>query len=146
MSALFALAVGQQLLVDRDEYVKRVKEELPALVSPSPSPGAPSLEEEAGKAWDTRGVALPLAGISVILSMLMFAGCLRALRGSAWGASAWKTAALAWLAVQVVIVFFAAIKRPESLNDSVEAMLLGSIYPLTSLWYLRRPHIAALFR
>ena len=55
MSALFALAVAAPLLVDRDEYVKRVKEELPALVSPSPSPARARFarKRKPARLWDT---------------------------------------------------------------------------------------------
>jgi hypothetical protein len=49
-----------------------------------------------------RGAILPLATMNLILSVLLFAGCRRAMRGDPWGASAWSFAALASILYQVL--------------------------------------------
>jgi hypothetical protein len=147
-SALFAVSVASELLNDRETLIEKVQKEAQPSPSPSPSPapGTPTQAEVAGMIWDARGVLLPLAAIFLILSTLMCAGCLRALRGSAWGASAWKTSCAASLGVQALLALLLEIKMGEGLPGLMVGLMLGSIYPLTTLWYLRRPQIAALFR
>jgi hypothetical protein len=147
-SALFAMSIGRELLADRDELIQKVRQQSGPSPSPSPSPsptpGVPTPEEAAGAMWDARGVVLPLGAIWLILSLLLFSGCLRALRGSAWGASAWKTACAAWLGFQV-IVFALVVIRLHEVPPPV-LLVLGAIYPVGCLAYLRRPPIAGLFR
>jgi hypothetical protein len=145
-SALFAMSVASELLGDRETLIEKVQKEAQPSPSPSPVPGTPTQAEVAGMIWDARGVLLPLAAVFLILSTLMCAGCLRALRGSAWGASAWKTACAASLGVQALLALLLEIKLGEGLPGLLVGLMLGSIYPLTTLWYLRRPQIAALFR
>src|SRR5262245_29386043 len=58
----------------------------PMVAYPRVAPRPESPEQIAGMLYDKRGVWLPLAAISLILNLLLLLGCLRALRGSAWGA------------------------------------------------------------
>ena len=44
----------------------------------------------------------PIAGVGLILSCLMFAGAMRAMRGDRWGLSAWTFAAAASIPYQLV--------------------------------------------
>jgi hypothetical protein len=160
-SALFSISVARELLGDREELVQKVRQQMaeqsgaspsPAAspspeASPSPAanpPGGISPDEAVGMVWDVRGVVLPLLGIWLILSFLLFSGCLRALRGSAWGASAWKMACAAWLGFQAILFVLLLIRLHEAMPPMV--LLVGSLYPVGVLAYLRRPHIAALFR
>ena len=57
---------------------------------------------EADARYGRRNAALPLAGIGLILSGLMFAGAMRAMRGDRWGLSAWSFAAAASIPYQLV--------------------------------------------
>lgn len=67
---------------------------------------APELERydarEAEARYRRRNAALPLAVVGLILSALMFAGAMRAMRGDAWGRSAWSFAAAASIPYQLV--------------------------------------------
>ena len=57
---------------------------------------------EAEARYGRRNAALPLAGVGLILSSLMFVGAMRAMRGDGWGLSAWSFAALASIPYQLV--------------------------------------------
>ena len=57
---------------------------------------------EADARYGRRNAALPIAGLGLVLSCLMFAGAMRAMRGDAWGVSAWRFACLACIPYQLV--------------------------------------------
>jgi len=67
---------------------------------------APELERydarEADATYSRRNAALPLAAVGLILSCLIFGGAMRAMRGDAWGLSAWSFAAAASIPYQLV--------------------------------------------
>jgi hypothetical protein len=86
-----------------------------------------------------------MAAMDFILSMLLLAGCLRALRGTAWGWSAWKFACLLFLPYQALNLLH-AIKLNELQPAYLAAWGVACLYYVISFWYLRRPQIAALFR
>jgi hypothetical protein len=71
-----------------------------------PFVGAAELEKydahEADARYGRRNAALPLAIVGLILSGLMFAGAMRAMRGDDWGRSAWSFAAAASVPYQLV--------------------------------------------
>lgn len=64
---------------------------------------------EADARYGRRAAALPLAGIGLILSALMFAGALRAMRGDRWGLSAWSFACLASVPYQLLNLALTAV-------------------------------------
>ena len=57
---------------------------------------------EADARYGRRNAALPIAGLGIVLSCLMFAGAMRAMRGDGWGLSAWRFAAAASIPYQLV--------------------------------------------
>lgn len=57
---------------------------------------------EADARYGRRNAALPLAGIGLILSCLMFAGAMRAMRGDRWGLSAWSFSCAASIPYQLL--------------------------------------------
>ena len=64
---------------------------------------------EADARYGRRNAALPLAGVGIILSGLMFAGAMRAMRGDRWGLSAWSFAAAACIPYQLVNLALTAV-------------------------------------
>lgn len=124
------------------------------------------------RAWSRRGVNLPLGIVNFILSFLLFAGALEALRGQAWGHSAWEWAArlsILYTLVAMVLhlveagdmaVFLEARAHlvPEMSKESLAQAGVG-FYRLAAVLvsaalvafyagtarYLRRPAIRALF-
>jgi hypothetical protein len=60
-----------------------------------------------------RNAALPLAAIGLILSFLLLAGSLRAMRGEAWGLSAWILAAMASIPYQLLSAVLAVMTANE---------------------------------
>lgn len=98
-----AVATGVALLAPRDTYVRAIaahNEPLKAMVP------AAELERyglrEADARYSRRNAALPLAGVGLILSCLLFAGCLRAMLGDGWGVAAWSLAAAASIPYQLL--------------------------------------------
>ena len=64
---------------------------------------------EADARYGRRKAALPLAGVGLILSCLMFAGAMRAMRGDRWGLSAWSFAAAASIPFQLLDLGLTAV-------------------------------------
>jgi len=169
---LDAMASGTSLLLPRDAYIKAHREEVEKRFGDS----GPVLREaivqmterQAEAVYSRRGVALPLAAIDLILSFLMMAGCLRALRRLGWGLSAWLLSVKLIIPYMVLSCAFsmmrardmAAIFRdaPPPLSGFAQMGLsLHTLWTLmrstfvilycgTCILYLRRPHIRALFR
>lgn len=140
---------------------------LPGLVPLSRDDVLRVVEKQADLVYGRRGVALPMAAMNFILSLLLFAGCARAMRGLPWGASAWSLAAVASLPYQLLDVAF-AIVQARDLSAALDglssgAVLFGStrgslqilfaavkggllaVYFVSCAVYLRRPSIRALF-
>lgn len=101
--AMRALGTAAMFAKPREVYVQLVtanNEGLKAFVA------APELEKydarEADARYGRRNAQLPLAIVGLILSCLMFAGAMRAMRGDNWGLAAWSFAALAGIPYQLV--------------------------------------------
>jgi hypothetical protein len=139
----------------------------PGMVMPSRDEVLRVVEKQADLVYSRRGVALPMAAMSFILSLLLFAGCARAMRGLAWGASAWSLAAVASLPYQILDAAFAVV-QVHDLSTALDGMTTGAVmfagargslqilfavvkgallaaYFVVCALYLRRPAIRALF-
>ena len=68
-----------------------------------------------------RNAALPLAAMGGILSCLLLAGCLRAMRGDSWGVSAWALAASASIPYQLLATALALVTLHDLQRIFVEA-------------------------
>ncbi|MDB4969384.1 MAG: hypothetical protein JWN44_5073 [Myxococcales bacterium] len=98
-----AIITGLSMLAPRDAYVHAIaarNEPLKSLIPPAELERWSVREAEAR--YDRRNAAIPLSGVGLILSCLLFAGCLRAMRGDAWGLSAWSLAASASIPYQLI--------------------------------------------
>lgn len=110
---LAALTTVSTYSQPRDIYLKAVTASHEMLV---PLVDAKALEKfdahEADARYGRRNASLPIAGLGMILSCLMFAGAMRAMRGDAWGLSAWRFAAGACIPYQLLSLgFTVAIAR-----------------------------------
>jgi hypothetical protein len=158
---MFALSKALPLMSTRDQYVTAYKEWFEKLPAAKEETTALA-EKEADVIYSRRGVALPLAGMNIILSTLLFLGCGRALRGSPWGWSAWRFAAMASVPYTVLASAFALVQAREMAaampNDPIVDMAmrlsvlktvlldgLAIAYYVLCVLYLRRPSIRALF-
>jgi hypothetical protein len=98
-----AVVNALSMTAPRDVYVRAIVE-----LNQSFKPMIPDAELETwGKRegetrYDRRNAALPLAIVGGILSALLLAGCLRAMRGDPWGLSAWALAASAGIPYQLI--------------------------------------------
>jgi hypothetical protein len=109
---------------------------------------------------------LPIAAVGLILSMLLFAGSLRAMRGDPWGLSAWQLAAAAGMPYQLLSTILAvatahdltrafADAPPSAMMlvaplglETLLAILSGGIailYLGTCVLYLRTPGVRSHF-
>jgi hypothetical protein len=162
-----AISNGLSLLMTRDEYVSATREGAEKLAPAAKDDVLHMVERQADAVYSRRNVALPLAAMNVILSGLLFLGCGRALRGQAWGISAWQLAAAASIPYTLLACAFALVQARElrtvfeetpgplgALSGSILAMqrlltLLKTTLELiyfAAVWlYLRRPAIRQLF-
>jgi hypothetical protein len=76
---------------------------------------------EADARYSRRNAALPLAGVGLILSCLMAAGAMRAMRGDRWGLSAWSFAAAASIPYQLVNLALTMVMARD-LSQAVAAL------------------------
>ncbi len=112
---VYSLNSATSLLEPRDQYVRVIADN----AEKSPIPIAPPAELRrmgeriAEVRYSRRGVVLPLAGMDFILSTLLLAGCLRAMRGQSWGLSAWSLAALASIPYQLLDGAFAIVQARD---------------------------------
>jgi len=169
---LYAMTAGAALLAPRDAYLQAHHEAAEKQLGGATPEAREELvrltEKQADVIWSRRGVALPLAAIDLILSFLMLAGCLRALRGQSWGLSAWLLAlklSIPYVILDSAFSFvrardMAAIYRDTTGPFGLMAQSMLSLQSLTTLvkstlellycgaaiLYLRRPQIRALFR
>jgi hypothetical protein len=101
--AMRALGTAAMFAKPREVYLQLVTANNEGL---KPFVSAPELEKydahEADARYARRNAALPLAGVGLILSCLMFAGAMRAMRGDGWGVSAWSFAAAASIPYQLL--------------------------------------------
>jgi hypothetical protein len=170
----YAMSDASMLLMPREKLVSAVREYHDKQLGQA-KPEIRELrlriaEKQADAHWSRRNVALPLAAVELILSVLLFAGCARALRGMAWGHSAWLLAAKITIPYLIVRCAFAFVQArdlaaiygsdpglgPEATMRLAELSLvtlssvfkagLQLIYCVGSILYLRRPEIAGLFR
>jgi hypothetical protein len=163
ISAMYSGSVGAWFLMDHDSFVSTYLEapgvaELNASpspgpsLSPSPSPTSSLLpnrapaEQAAETLYSQRGVVLPLAAMDVIISLLLLFGCLRALRGDAWGLSAWSIACLVTIPYELLNAVVLMHQSHELPLHLLLAWAINSLYCVTCLLYLRRPSIRALVR
>ena len=109
--ALRAVGSAAMFAKPREVYLAMVTANNEALLKPFVS--AAELEKydarEADARYGRRNAALPLAGIGLILSSLMFAGALRAMRGDRWGLSAWSFACVASVPYQLLNLALTAV-------------------------------------
>jgi hypothetical protein len=101
--AMRALGTAAMYAKPREVYLQLVTANNDGL---KPFVGAAELEKydarEADARYGRRNAALPLAIVGLILSGLMFAGAMRAMRGDDWGRSAWSFAATASIPYQLL--------------------------------------------
>jgi hypothetical protein len=167
--ATYAITTAPLLIGSRDGYVRAFRDRL-ALEAPPDTPAADvatTAEKEADARYARRNAELPLMAVELIVSCLLFAGCTRALRGDAWGASAWALAATVAIPYQLLstalmIVQARDLERvcvtlPQSLSLArlvwLQLQTLGGLtlaggkllYFAGVLFYLRRPSVKALF-
>jgi hypothetical protein len=112
---LYALSSASPFLFTRDQYVSAMRDEaekqLPLPAEVVDRNAMLALEErEAEVLYDRRGVALPLGAMNLILSLLLFAGAARAMRGHAWGVSAWTLAAAASVPYTLLAFAFTVVE------------------------------------
>jgi len=154
---LFTVSRAVPLLLSRDQFVSEVRhsaERLPLNVNDV-------AEKEADVVYSRRGVALPLAAMNLILSVLLFLGAGRAMRGSPWGLSAWHVAATANIPYTILATVFSLVQTrelravmPDVAADAVAGVLstgaifwggLEVLYFAACVLYLRRASIRSLF-
>jgi hypothetical protein len=172
-----ALGDALLLLSKRDDFVRlRIKQRLkpPAAdknaLSPPPATQEAVrelVEREAELEYARRNVLLPLAAMGLILATLLFLGCARALRGEAWGLSAWTLAATLAIPYHVLDAFgtqsllYALHESARGVAGPLGAMRLGEVrllsmqhlfgtvlgltYYAACALYLRRPAVLRLF-
>jgi hypothetical protein len=97
-----------------------------------------------------RGVLLPLAAVNMILSLLLFAGCTRVLRGQAWGLSAWLLCAMVSIPYHLLDCTVSVVQARElaavleGLHDN-EAALALNIIDLSMMWTLLKSGLEILY-
>src|SRR5438093_855707 len=87
-----AVVNGLSLTAPREVYVRAISEFNQAAFKPmiQSTDDLEAWSKREGEArYARRNAALPLAAMGGILSCLLLAGCLRAMRGDSWGVSAW---------------------------------------------------------
>lgn len=98
-----ALGEGTSLLAPRDAYVEAVDQRNQLVKPTGDTTEFERYSKREGEVrYSRRNAALPLSAVGLIVSCLLFAGCLRAMRGDPWGVSAWSLAAAASLPYQLV--------------------------------------------
>jgi hypothetical protein len=103
IGAQTSVSTGLQLLGPREAYVQAIGIQNQLYKSMVPAAELERWSQREGEVrYGRRNAALPLAAVGVILSLLLFAGCLRAMRGDAWGLSAWSLAAVAGIPYQLL--------------------------------------------
>lgn len=108
--AQHAVVTGLSLVAPRDAFVRAVVARNDALRPLVPPTELEHYSQREGEArYQRRNAALPLAAVGLILSCLLFAGCMRAMRGDPWGLSAWSLAATASIPYQLIATALAVV-------------------------------------
>lgn len=162
----YALGKGVLFLQNRDRFVSAVRaaaEVQSAAIPPEGRDAAMTLvEKQADVVYSRRGVTIPLAGMNVILSLLLFLGCARAMRGDPWGLSAWALAAMVsipYVVIDSALSLVQSRELAELFRDAPDKMIvlqfqkLGTlvaggaqlVYFAVCVGYLRRTAIRRLF-
>jgi len=150
--------------LSRDEFVKARQQTVDEQIG---EPMVKLIERSADVEYARRNVAIPLGVMNLLLSVLLFMGCGRALRGQTWGAAAWQMAAAASIPYTLLATAFSVVLSREldaayHAMEGSEAILMTigmslrrlGVYFKTALevlyfavcwFYLRRPQIRALF-
>ena len=117
--AQHALTTGLTLLGPRDAYVRAIAQRNDALKGLVPASEIERYSEREGETrYRRRNAALPLCAVGLILSCLLFAGCMRAMRGDSWGLHAWSLAATASIPYQLIASALALV----TVGDLLRAM------------------------
>jgi hypothetical protein len=137
--ALRAVGTAAMFFKPPEVYLAMVTANNEAL---KPLVAAPDLERfdksEADARYARRKAALPLAGMGLVLSCLLFAGAMRAMRGDGWGLSAWIFAAAGSIPYQLVALGLTLVMARD-LAGAVAALppmaqlALGSVQRVASI-------------
>jgi hypothetical protein len=116
--ALYAPSSAMAFLGTRDQFVSALRDEAQRypLIPAEPKARAQFLElaeREAEVLYTRRGVALPLAAMNLIVSLLLLAGAMQAMRGEAWGVSAWSLAAAVNIPYTILSLLFFLVETRE---------------------------------
>ena len=167
---MYSVSSAVPLMSSRDQYVaaniEQAEAQLPLADALKPERDK-AIEKQADALYARRGVTLPLAGMNLILSFLLFAGCVRALRNQQWGHSAWSLAALVSIPYTLLDCGFEVVQHHDlaaalrSISGPMAAftdvglswrhfftMLKGSLevaYFVTCVLYLKRAPVRALY-
>jgi hypothetical protein len=115
---MLAISSALPLLESRDHYVSAFSEEATHLFELSPKVGTPDelrrlAEKEADAVYGRRGAALPLHAINLILSTLLFSGCVRTLRGLSTGPSMVRFAAAASIPLHLLDAAYSLVQTRD---------------------------------
>ena len=165
--AISAISSALLFTHTRDEYVTLLRDSTVKSAPSATEQQVKLIEQEADALYSRRNVALPLAGMNLILSSLLFFGCGRAARGQLWGLQAWQLAAAASIPYTILACAFALVQMRELrpiidatpgpdgafalMESAVERMLtvgktaLEVIYFVASWLYLRTPGVRVLY-
>lgn len=167
--AMYSIASAPLLLGTRDNFVRTFREasmrQLPSVAPPAQL--EQMAEREADARYNRRNAQLPLLAIELIVSLLLFAGVTRALRGQRWGVAAWSLAATVAIPYQLLDTALTLVQSrdleaifmalPPPLNflrvaslelQTMLGVIIGGLeiaYFTACLLYLRRPSVRALF-
>lgn len=138
--AVTCINTAATFLKPRDDYQKIVdasSESLKSMVDPAE---LKYLTREADARYGRRNAALPLAGIGLILSCLMFAGAMRAMRGDRWGVSAWSFSCAASVPYQLLNLALTAVMARDLAKAVAELppvaqLLVGNAQMLASILF-----------
>ncbi len=108
------------LLQSRDQYLAAIHDVAEHQALP-PEVGSKedlmkAFDKQAEVVYSRRGVALPLDAMNFILSMLLFLGCGRALRGHTWGLQAWILAAMVSVPYTLLDCAFSIVQSRDLQN------------------------------
>ena len=174
-------ALSQQLIrfaEPHDTFVNRWRDfydERPDLQSIEMTQRQKLGEEVGERQWARRGVEIPLGIINLVLSFLLFAGALEAMRGRHWGHGAWEWAARLSIPYTVLATVL-SVAQARDLSATFQASMrvfagatgytsgalaamaivlyqavsvaIGLLlvgYYLACVLYLRRPNVRALY-
>lgn len=169
---LYALSSATPFLLTRDQFLAAYHEEAERhpLLPSEPAARAQFLElgeREADVLYARRGVQLPLAAMNLIVSLLLLAGTTQAMRGQAWGISAWSLGAAANVPYTVLALVFFLVESRELLAiyrgagpvgemslyshrlKALGAMITSTVeivYFAAAWLYLRRPALRKLYQ